>query len=94
MSKKLRVAAGPVVLCLAMLGFAGPAAAQDTPRVPPQNAMKLSEIVAKVEQRSGFRYISEIEWEDGGYSVTYFTGDNAKVEIDFDPVTGESRPYR
>lgn len=94
MPKKLGRAVRPVVLCLAVLGLAWPAAAQDQPRVPPQNAKKLSEIVAKVEQRPGFRYISEIEWEDGGYSVTYFTSDNAKVEIDFDPMTGESKPFR
>ena len=86
--------AGPAVLCLAVLGSAWPVAAQDQPRVPPQDARKLSEIVAKVEQRPGFRYISEIDWEDGGYAVTYFTTDNAKVEVDFDPVTGETRPFR
>jgi hypothetical protein len=65
--------------------------AQDKSPLPPTNAMKLSEIVAKVEQRDGFRYVDEIEWDDGSYSVTYFTADKAKVEIKFDPVTGEPK---
>jgi hypothetical protein len=58
---------------------------------PPQNARKLSEIVAKVEQRHDFRYIDEIEWDDGAYEITYYTTDNAKVEINFDPVTAEPK---
>lgn len=66
--------------------------AQDRPKVPPQNALKLSEIVAKVEQRNDFRYVSEIDWnEEGYYDVIYFTGDKAKVEIKIDVVTGEPR---
>jgi hypothetical protein len=67
------------------------ALAQDANRFPPQNAKKLSEIVAKVEQRQGFRYISEIDWDDGAYEVTYYTTDKAKVEIRYDPLTGEPK---
>jgi hypothetical protein len=60
--------------------------------VPPQNAMKLSEIVAKIEQRDQFRYIDEVDWDsDGYYEVTYYTSDKAKVEIKIDPVTGEPK---
>jgi hypothetical protein len=68
-----------------------PAIAQETPvPAPPQNALKLSEILAKVEQRDGFRYIDELEWNEEGYwDVTYFTTDKAKVEMKFNPVTGE-----
>jgi hypothetical protein len=77
------------VLAAAVLG--GPALAQDTTRVPPQNAKKLSEIIAKVEQRPDFRYIDEVDWDDGGYDVTYYTTDNAKVEIKFDPVTAQPK---
>jgi hypothetical protein len=68
-----------------------PALAQETPMpAPPQNALKLSEILAKVEQRDGFRYIDELEWNEEGYwDVTYFTTDKAKVEMKFNPVTGE-----
>jgi hypothetical protein len=62
------------------------------PPIPPEKAMKLSEIVAKVEGRDQFRYIDQIDWdEDGYYDIVYFTSDKAKVEIKIDPVTGESR---
>lgn len=60
--------------------------------VPPDNGKKLSEIVAKIEQRDQFRYIGEIDWdEEGFYDITYYTTDKAKVEIKIDPVTGEPR---
>lgn len=72
--------------------LAGSAAmAQEADRFPPQSAKKLSEIVAKVEKRQDFRYISEISWDDGAYEVTYYTTDKAKVEITYDPVTGEPK---
>ena len=80
------VSAAAVAVALA----AGPAAAQGA-KVPPQNAKKLSEIIAKVEQRADFRYIDEVDWDDGGYDITYYTTDNAKVEIKFDPVTAQPR---
>jgi hypothetical protein len=68
-----------------------PAFAQSTPKaVPPQNAMKLSQIVAQVEQRDHFNYISEIDWSrDGYYDITYYTTDKAKVELKINPVTGK-----
>lgn len=75
----------------ASLLLAGSAFAQEASRTPPQNAKKLSEIIAKVEQRPGFRFIDEVDWDDGGYEITYFTTDNAKVEIKFDPVTAEPK---
>ena len=60
------------------------------PNVPPDNAMKLSEIISQVEGRDGFRYIDEIEWDrDGYYDVVYYTTDKAKVEMKFNPVTGQ-----
>lgn len=66
------------------------AQAQDQDRAPPSNARPLSEIVAMVEKRDGFRYIDEVEWdEDGFWEVTYFTADRAKVEIRYDPVSGD-----
>jgi hypothetical protein len=76
---------------VASLLLAGPAFAQDAARLPPQNAKKLSEIIAKVEQRPDFRYIDEVDWDAGGYDVTYYTTDNAKVEIKFDPVTAQPK---
>jgi hypothetical protein len=65
--------------------------AQDTEEaVPPPDSKLLSEIVGKVEKRDGFRYIDEIRWtSDGFYEVIYFTTDKAKVEMKFNPVTGE-----
>lgn len=65
-------------------------AADDTP-LPPPNAKKLSEIIAKVEQRDGFRYVKEVDWDSGAYTVTYYTSDKAKVEITYDPVTAEPK---
>ena len=78
---------------LAMLLLCLPAQAQNQPlRVPPENAMKLSEIIAKIETRDQFRYISEIGWdEDGFYSIIYFTSDKAKVEIHIDAATGQPK---
>ena len=63
-----------------------------SPPTPPQNALKLSEIIAKVEKRDQFRYVSSIDWEtEGYYDVIYFTTDKAKVELKLDPVTGQTR---
>jgi hypothetical protein len=69
----------------------GTAFAADEKPLPPANAKKLSEIIAKVEQRDGFRYVKEIDWDNGGYTVTYYTADKAKVEITYDPVTAEPK---
>jgi hypothetical protein len=76
---------------VAVLLAAGPALAADEKPLPPPNAKKLSEIIAKVEQRDGFRYIKEIDWDSGAYTVTYYTSDKAKVEITYDPVTAEPK---
>lgn len=81
------ISAAGVIVCLACTA----AAAQDAGALPPQNAKKLSEIIAKVEQRQGFRYVKEVDWDKDGYTVTYFTGDSAKVEIKYDAVSGESK---
>lgn len=70
-----------------------PVVAQDAPSpMPPESAMKLSEILAKVEARDQFRYVSEIDWdEEAYYDIVYFTSDKAKVEIKIDPATGQTR---
>jgi uncharacterized membrane protein YkoI len=62
-------------------------------RLPPSGSQPLSAIVAKVEQRDGFRFIDEIEWEEdtGTYEVVYYTTDRAKVEIHYDAATGEAK---
>ena len=79
-------------LALAMCSAA--AIAQTKPSGPPQDARKLSEIIAKVEQRPDFRYISAVDWDHDGYDVTYFTTDQAKVEMKFDPVSGNPKPMQ
>ena len=85
-----RLVLGSVVVAFLVGGHAQ---AQNTPQLfPPEGAIKLSEIVAKVEKRDQFRYVSEIEWnEDGYYDVIYHTVDKAKVEIKIDPKTGQPR---
>ncbi len=75
-----------VFAAIALLAAVAPAGAQ-TRDVPPANAKKLSEIITKVEQRPDFAFIDEVDWDNKGYEVTYFTKDNAKVEIKYDPVT-------
>jgi len=65
--------------------------AADDQVLPPQNAKKLSEIVAKVEHRTDFRYVKEVEWDSDGYTITYYTTDKAKVQITYDPLTGEPK---
>jgi len=85
-----RLLASAVVALL----LCGPAQAQDTGPMPapPENSLKLSEIIARIEARDQFRYIDEVDWEEEGYyDVTYYTKDKAKVEIHIDPVTGEPR---
>ncbi|WP_214471133.1 PepSY domain-containing protein [Mesorhizobium sp. dw_380] len=70
---------------------AGSALAADDKPLPPPNAKKLSDIIAKVEQRDGFQYVKEVDWDDGAYIVTYYTADKAKVQITYDPVTAEPK---
>ena len=76
---------------VAVLLAGGAALAADDKPLPPPNAKKLSEIIAKVEQRDGFRYVDEVDWDSGAYTVTYYTTDKAKVEITYDPVTAEPK---
>ena len=77
-------------LALLLAGATAFAADDDRP-LPPQNAQKLSAIIAKVEQRDGFRYVKEVDLDSGAYVVTYYTSDKAKVEITYDPVTAEPK---
>ena len=76
---------------VAVLLAGAPALAADDKPLPPPNAKKLSEIIAKVEQRDGFRYVEEVDFDSGAYVVTYYTSDKAKVEITYDPVTAEPK---
>jgi len=75
-----------VFAAIVLIAVAVPAGAQ-AKNAPPPNAKKLSEIIAKVEQRPDFAFIDEVDWDGKGYDVTYFTKDEAKVEIKYDPIT-------
>ncbi|MGE0501108.1 MAG: PepSY domain-containing protein [Rhizobiaceae bacterium] len=84
--------ARPLLFCTALFVFATTDVnAQDDRKVPPEDSLKLSEIIAKVEARPDFKYVDEIDWDDDSYSVVYFTADKAKVEISYNPVTGEPK---
>jgi hypothetical protein len=81
-----------LVLSAASLLAASPltAVAQDDDRIPPENALKASEIIARVEARDDFRYLDEVDWDDDGYyEIVYYTTDKARVELKINPLTGE-----
>ena len=80
-------------ICAVSLLACGSASAQNSaPTVPPQNSMKLSALVSKVEQRDKFQYIKDVEWDqEGYYEITYYTTDKAKVEIKLDAVSGQPK---
>lgn len=62
---------------------------------PPADSMPVSKIVQGIEQRSDFRYIKEVDWDDDGhYEIEYVTTDGARVEIKVNPRTGEPIPRR
>jgi hypothetical protein len=82
----------PGIVCAVLLIGAHAQAQTAPPPIPPEKSLRLSEIIAKVEQRDQFHYIDEIDWdEEGVYDVIYYTSDKAKVEIKIDPVTGEAK---
>ncbi|MDO5613548.1 MAG: PepSY domain-containing protein [Paracoccus sp. (in: a-proteobacteria)] len=61
---------------------------------PPAGSMKLSDVVALIENQAGaeLAYIKEVDWDDDGYwDVEYRTTAGAKVDLRLDPVTGENR---
>jgi len=83
--KRLLIAVAAIALATAS------AFAQSQPQ-PPPNGMKLSQVIAKVETRDKFAYVSEISWSTSGYyDIVYQTSDKAKVEIKIDPVSGEAK---
>jgi len=57
---------------------------------PPEGA-KLSDIIAKIEQKADTAFIDEVDWNDRGYyEIEYFTKSGAKVEVKVDPKTGQN----
>jgi len=77
----------PFACTALVLALAAPAIA-DTP--PPANAKPLSEIIRTIEAEPGFRFIDEIEWDDGVYEIEFYTRDGER-KFRIDPVSGERR---
>ncbi|WP_018631822.1 PepSY domain-containing protein [Neomegalonema perideroedes] len=69
--------------------LAAPAAAL-ADRPPPAGALKLSEILTKVEAAHDVGYVDEANWDDDGYwEIEFVSASGAKTEIRVDPLTGE-----
>ncbi|WP_040708303.1 PepSY domain-containing protein [Oceanibaculum indicum] len=82
--------AAPILALSFVIASAGLAEARDMQ--PPADAMPLSQIVAKIEQRPDFRYIDDLEWDDDGYyEIEYRTKEGGEVRLKLDPKTGEAR---
>lgn len=78
---------------LALLGLlvavaASPARADDR---PPAAGTSLSDIVKQIEARPDFRYVTEVELDDGFYEIEYVTRDGATRNLIIDPATGQER---
>lgn len=58
---------------------------------PLAGAMPLSEIIAKLEQRSDFAYVREIDLDDGFYEVEFRTKDGRDIQLTIDPRSGTPR---
>jgi hypothetical protein len=58
------------------------------PEAPPANAVKLSEIVGKVEARPEFSFIDQISFSGGVYQVVFYMKDGAEVRMEYDVKTG------
>jgi hypothetical protein len=75
-----------IVLVLAA-GAATPALAQ---RLPPQNALPLSQVIATVEDREPVLVFTEVEWDDDGYwDIEFINTDNRRTSVRIDPFTAE-----
>jgi DNA-binding LytR/AlgR family response regulator len=79
------------VLIGAQAAFSAAAPAQSTVAPPPANALKVSDIIARVEKRQNYQYIERLQWFNDAYIITYYTTDRARVEIHVDPVTGQTK---
>ncbi|ERM01351.1 hypothetical protein Q644_03280 [Brucella intermedia 229E] len=60
---------------------------------PPPEGSKLSEIIAKIEQKADTAFIDEVDWNDRGYyEIEYVTKAGAKVEVKVDPTDRRKCP--
>jgi hypothetical protein len=76
-----------------MLGMGLPGAAQAgwfSDELPPANAKPLSVIVKAVEDE-GIKTITDIEFEDGVWSIEAHQVDGKEITLKVNPVTGEIR---
>jgi hypothetical protein len=82
-----------ITILLTLIVISSVAAAQATSMsAPPSNDKKLTKILAKVEERDKFKFISEVDWSQTGfYDIFYYITDNAKVELHIDPVLGDAK---
>lgn len=89
----MRTSAALLLTSLLMAVTIAAAPAQEAKnKLPPENAPKVSEIIAKIESRPDFRNLESVEWqEEGYYEITYHTSDKATVEIKIDAATGQPR---
>ena len=58
------------------------------PEAPPANAVKLSEIIGKVETRPEFAFIDQISYSGGIYQIVFYMRDGAEVRMEYDVRTG------
>lgn len=58
------------------------------PEAPPANAVKLSEIIGKVETRPEFSFIDQISFSGGIYQIVFYMKDGAEVRMEYDVKTG------
>ncbi|MDD2869519.1 PepSY domain-containing protein [Neomegalonema sp.] len=71
--------------------LAAPTLALADDRPPPAGALKLSEILSKVEAAHGVAYVDEADWDDddGHWEIKFVSASGARTEIRVDPLTGE-----
>jgi hypothetical protein len=77
-----------------IVGLAGAASVAQagwfSDELPPSNAKPLSEIIKMVEDK-GFKTITEVDFDDGVWSIEAHQTDGKEVKLKADPITGEIR---
>ena len=62
-----------IAILLALIAISSAAQAQATSiSAPPPNGKKLTEILAKVEGRDKFKFISEVDWSQTGFYDIFY----------------------
>jgi hypothetical protein len=56
--------------------------------VPPANAKPLSAVIKAVEDQ-GYKTVTDVEFEDGKWSIEALQADGQTVELSADPITGQ-----